>query len=356
MTNNVLVTGAGGYIGGSIAANFLSSSSPVLQKAHITAAVRSLEHVAAWAKLGVDAVQVDLSDENAVTQTVLQHEVNIVIHTASAMNWNLAKNLITALGKRKETSGQQTYFIHTSGTGAFYPNTGWPAGDFSDTDDVFGTEKRLADSFPIRQTDVNVVDYSKALGVLSYIIVPTITYGKGTGPWNQLSVIFPPYVSAALAHKAVYKFPENTKISGVHISDLTGLYGLVLEAILQGKQIEHGEKGYYFGIAHPLHWHDLAKHLALALKARGLVTSDETRIWSSAEEAAEPLGVPAAFVQALWNSGENIITHNEERIGWKPIWTTEKFYARIDDEIDAVVELGKAKSSLIDSLHAAARG
>lgn len=53
---------------------------------------------------------------------------------------------------------------------------------------------------------------------------------------------------------------------------------------------------------------------------------------------------------------EDIVAHNEERLGWKPVWTKEKFFKRIDEEVQAVVELGKARSSLIDSLRQAARG
>lgn len=43
-----------------------------------------------------------------------------------------------------------------------------------------------------------------------------------------------------------------------------------------------------------------------------------------------------------------------QTIGWKPVWDKERFLQNINDEIDNVVELGKAKSSLIDSLHKAA--
>ena len=44
-------------------------------------------------------------------------------------------------------------------------------------------------------------------------------------------------------------------------------------------------------------------HLAVALKARNLVTDSETRIWPDYEAAAEGLGVPVQFVKPLWNSG-----------------------------------------------------
>lgn len=51
-----------------------------------------------------------------------------------------------------------------------------------------------------------------------------------------------------------------------------------------------------------------------------------------------------------------MVAHNEERLGWKPQWREEDFFEHIDDEVQSVVELGKAKSSLIDSLRQAAQG
>jgi hypothetical protein len=53
---------------------------------------------------------------------------------------------------------------------------------------------------------------------------------------------------------------------------------------------------------------------------------------------------------------ENIVAENVHKIGWKPVWTYERFLQNIDDQIQDVVDLGKAKSSLVDSLFAAVRG
>ena len=47
---------------------------------------------------------------------------------------------------------------------------------------------------------------------------------------------------------------------------------------------------------------------------------------------------------------EKIITERAFNIGWKPAWNKERFLQNIDDEVAAVVELRKAKSSLVDSL------
>lgn len=126
--------------------------------------------------------------------------------------------------------------------------------------------------------------------------------------------------------------------------------------IITGDPPSSGEKGYYFALAHSLTWHEFASRLAASLHTRGLVASEEVKVWSSDDEAAEALGVPAMFVGALWNSCDNFTAHNEERLGWKPVWKREEFYEKFDDEVGSVVELGTAKSSLIESLRKAASG
>jgi hypothetical protein len=52
----------------------------------------------------------------------------------------------------------------------------------------------------------------------------------------------------------------------------------------------------------------------------------------------------------------DIIAEIPHSIGWKPVWNKERFLQSVDDEVKAVVDLGKAKSSLVDSLLTAAMG
>lgn len=92
--------------------------------------------------------------------------------------------------------------------------------------------------------------------------------------------------------------------AGVHISDLTKLFGLIVKNILQGTGdvIPNGTKGYYVAIAHEMSRWETLDRLAAAMKARGLVSSSETQVWKSDEEAAEATGVPAMFVDIFFNS------------------------------------------------------
>ncbi|RDW59919.1 hypothetical protein BP6252_13006 [Coleophoma cylindrospora] len=356
MSSNILITGAAGYIGGSLVADFLARNSPLIKKDQIHAAVRSDEQAEALSKLGIHVLQLDLTNEDAVVESVLRHNISIVVHTASSLDVSLALPLVTALGRQREVSGADTFFIHTSGLSAFYERTGWPSGRMSDAGPVFETERQFADSYPLRKTDVTVIEHAKEKGVTSFIVVPSTVYGKGSGAWNQLSVVLPIYVQGCISNKSVYKFPQNMTVSGVHISDMTALYTTIIEKVIQKETPPSGTEGYYFALAHDISWWELLDHLAKALHARGLVTESKTQVWPSDEAAAEALGIPVQYVQILWNSGDNLTTKNTYKLGWKPQWNKERFLQHLDDEIEAVQELGMAKSSLIASLFQSAKG
>ena len=84
---------------------------------------------------------------------------------------------------------------------------------------------------------------------------------------------------------------------------MTALYGRIVERILRNETPPSGTEGYYIALANDLSWWEVIERLTAALKARGLVTETEIPTWPSYEVAAQALGVPAPFVQPLWDAG-----------------------------------------------------
>ncbi|KAF5990295.1 hypothetical protein FBULB1_122 [Fusarium bulbicola] len=352
MPRNILIIGAAGYIGGSIVADLLSKH-PEITKNQVFAAVRTDKQAKALSVHGINVLKLDLSDEHAVVNEISSHKISVVVHAANSIDPGLILPLINGLAKQKEATGKPTYFIHTSGLSAFYANSGWPRTINTDTDAVFQTEKEFADSYPVRKTDVTVIEHAQDQGVTPFIVVPSIVYGRGTGPWNQLSVVIPGLIRASLKLQKAYKFDENISLQAVQISDLTALYCQIIHAALNREEIPSGKEGYYFAVAHDLDMWEFQDHLAAAMKARGLVTSDKPEVYPSDEFAAEAIDVPVEFLSILYKSGGHFTATRPQSIGWKPKWNKERFLKNVDAEIGGVVELGKAKSSLVDSLFAA---
>ncbi|KAF2718890.1 hypothetical protein K431DRAFT_322086 [Polychaeton citri CBS 116435] len=267
MSLNILVTGAAGYI--------------------------SLEQAQGLAALGADVVQLDLHDKETVVDCLMSRKVNVVIHCASSTDPRSVLNLIDELSKQKMRCRKETFFLHK----------------LKDTSPVFETENLLADSFAIRKTDVSFIEHAKVQGVVGFTIVPSCVYGKGSGKWNQLSVVLPAYVKPSIAQGAVYRFKEDTRVSGVHVSDMSALYRQIVQKVSQNEPIPSGDEGYYLALAHNLEWSKVSHQLAEALFTRGLIKNLKVKIWPNEESAAKALAVPTKFVQPLWNAGHFTIVN-----------------------------------------------
>ncbi|KAI3329397.1 NAD(P)-binding protein [Xylariaceae sp. AK1471] len=349
MSSNVLITGAAGYIGGSVVAALLSKNAPVPTK-NLFAAVRTEEQVHVLQPLGIKALQVDLLNEQAVVEAVLQNEIDIVIHTASSIDTRLTTHLIKALGKRREVTGKDTYHIHSSVTTGYSKEGGWPYGSIKDADPVYKMEKELNDGFPIRTVNTNIIELAKAQGVTNLIVVVPFVYGTGAGQWKKLSQNIPAAVKASIALKQVYKFDQDSNFVAVHISDLADYYVLILKKIVQGEKLPSGEEGYYFAVAHEVGWLDIAQGLSNALYARGLVTEPSVKTWPSDDMAAEALDLPRPYVRLMHTARVTIDYENRYPLGWQPSWDKQRLLASMDEEVNATLQHDKGRTSLFDAL------
>ncbi|KAL5433416.1 hypothetical protein PMIN06_011725, partial [Paraphaeosphaeria minitans] len=56
------------------------------------------------------------------------------------------------------------------------PRIGWHSGKLQGpVHEIFETEKRLADSYSVRKTDITVIEHAQARDVTSFIVVPCLT-------------------------------------------------------------------------------------------------------------------------------------------------------------------------------------
>ncbi|KAI9898773.1 hypothetical protein N3K66_007133 [Trichothecium roseum] len=322
MSTNILVTGAAGYIGGSVVASFAAQRDGPLSKATIHAAVRSDEQAESLSALAaVKVLQADLYDGEAMEKYVVEN-------------------------KSTKTSGGST----------FDTLTGWPYGDVKDTDAIFKMEKELGEGYAQRKTDVAAVEQSQAHGVKTVIVMPVNIYGRGSGTWNRMSLHIPGYIRAAVKHRRVYKFADSRVSPLVHIDELSDFYVRLASAILRGdgdeaeKTVGVGEDGFVFVQSHRTPWWDILDALAGAMHARGLVDEPRVATWPSPEVMTEALEVPAAYAYSIWNSEAFIQGVKAKRLGWEPTWSTERLLANLDAEIDAALDPDANKTSLIRSI------
>ncbi|KAI0164988.1 hypothetical protein GGR57DRAFT_220357 [Xylariaceae sp. FL1272] len=351
MVSNILITGAAGYIGGSLVAALADRELLLISRSSIFAVARSKEQTQSLSPLGVNALNFDVLDEHAVADAVLENEIDIVVHTAGSIDPSMAIYLIKALGKRRKVTGKPVFHIHSSVTTGFSKGGGWPYGTVKDNDPIYKLEKELNDDFPIRKTDIILIETAEAQGVTNFILPIPLVYGAGNGPWKRLSQQIPAAIRSGIATSLVHKFDEDSVNVAIHVNDLTQYYISLVAKILQGEKLPSGEHGYYFPIAHTISWWKTADRIAEVLHARGLATQSKACLWSSEDAASESLQLPRAFVRLMYTCVVDVDYDNGYPLGWKPVWNEEKFYDNLANEVDATLKYDdKGESTLFDVL------
>ncbi|KAH7305843.1 hypothetical protein B0I35DRAFT_443369 [Stachybotrys elegans] len=353
MVQNILITGAGGYIGGNVLNDLSARKDGAFKDVKIIASVRQAAQVDQFTKLGFNAVQLDATDTRAVEDVVLKHEIDIVIHTAGGIEQTQVVNLIHALGARQKSLGEasKTYFIHAGVVTLFTPENGWPYGRATDADtDIFEKLKKLDDQHPIRITALKILEEGQKHNVQTLNIGIPLVYGTGTGPGRKISVNIPAMIRASKDARQVFKFETDARPPVAHIQDLSDLYVLLIEKILQGETPPQGEQGYYFAVAHQFSYWDLLSGLAKSLHQLGLVDDETVKTWPSWEAGADALGFPRAFIKGIAGSEGEMIAVKPFQLGWKPKWDEKRFLESIDEEIAAAEKFDTGKTSIFEVL------
>jgi nucleoside-diphosphate-sugar epimerase len=210
----VFVTGATGYIGGSVAECLIASGYQVV------GLVRSAESIPLLKDRGIESALGALDDPEIVTNAA--HEADAVIHAASADHPGAVVTLIAAL----ERSGKT--LICTTGSGIVADSAD---GEYAGS--VVYTEDSYFEPVPFRRPRVamNRLVREAAIdkGIRSVVICPSMIYGKGRGLQPDSDQIPKIIALSKQVGAGVYFGKGLNRYSNVHIDDLVDLYLLALE-------------------------------------------------------------------------------------------------------------------------------
>lgn len=281
----VFITGAAGYIGGSIAERLVQAGT------NVRGLVRNKDRAASLLKRGIEPVIGDLDDSD-----LLVHEAahaDGVINAASADHAGSVQALVKGL------AGSSKPLLHTSGASIIGDDV---RGSIK-TESIFDENTPLvvqALKQPRRDIDLMVLG-AAAQGVRSIVICPSLIYGQGVG-LNPHSVQIPFLAGNALQKNAVQIVGAGLNTwSNVHIDDLVDLYLLSLTQAPAGSFYfaSNGEASFK-DIAHAL-----AKRLGLAVESL------------KPETAAQLWGVARAYYSFGSNSRVRSVRARQE-LGWMP--------------------------------------
>jgi len=345
----LLITGATGYIGGSVLSTILKSNENVIRKLEVSALVRGEDKAASLSSLGVRPILFkDLDDLDVIRTAASEHDV--VIHTASGFHTASAKALILGLAERKRQTGKDVYYIHTSGTSNLgdRPITGQYTESriFSDKENIYAYMKHResVEAYPQRTTDLAVVDTGRDAGVKTYIIMSPTIYGLGSGSFNVQSIQIPIMIRAAIKSRQAIVIGDGGAVwNHVHIDDLTKLYELILAKVAAGEDIPSGEKGIYFSETGENTWLELSEGVAKAGYMLGVLDSTDVRSVSLEEGAENWAGGNAQIAELGFASNSRTKAELGRELGWKPRKTKADLEQSFVDEFKAILESQKAQ-------------
>ncbi|SDT53507.1 Nucleoside-diphosphate-sugar epimerase [Pseudomonas sp. Z003-0.4C(8344-21)] len=226
---NVFVTGAAGFIGGSIATGLVQAGHQV------TGLVRSAEQADELKALGINAVIGTLDDQALLAERA--RAADAVINAASSDHRGAVEALLDAL------RGSNKVFLHTSGSSIVGDASGGKSSD------VIYYEDNLPEPTVDKAARVaidNLVLAAAKDGVNSAVICNTLIYGHSLGVKRD-SVQLPRLLKQARKSGVVRHVGTGQNIwSNVHIEDVVALYVLALSKNVPGTFyfVESGEASF----------------------------------------------------------------------------------------------------------------
>jgi nucleoside-diphosphate-sugar epimerase len=280
----VFVTGAAGFIGGSIAAGLVKAGHEVI------GLVRKPEQLEEVKKIGVTGILGTLNDRDLLIAQA--QAADAVINAASSDNRAAVEAFVDAL------AGSGKVFLHTSGSSIVGDASGGEG-----TDKIY-YEDNLPEPTPDKAARVgidNLVLDAANKGVRSAVLCNTLIYGHGALPRD--SVQLPRLLKQARKSGIVRHVGPGRNIwSNVHIDDVVDLYLLALEKTEAG--------AFYFVESGEAAFRDMSAAIAKALNLGA------AQDWPL-EQAKEEWG----YEMASYGLGSNSRVRGErarKKLGWQP--------------------------------------
>jgi nucleoside-diphosphate-sugar epimerase len=278
----IFITGATGYIGGSIATRLIERGDQVIGLA------RSAEAADALKRRGIEPAAGDLAAYTPVVEAA--GRADAVINAANSDNPFVVHALLDGL------KGSGKTLIQTSGSsvvGAY--DNGEPSERILDEDTPFTPQPEKAGRVAI---DHSVLG---AKGICGVVIRPTLIYGRGIGV-AATSIQLPKLID--IARKAGvpgHVGPGLNIWSNVHIADVVDLFLLALDKAEPGSLFyaENGEASF--------------KSVAQSI-GRMLGLGERTKSWTIGE-AVDVLG-PSAYLS--FGSNSRVRGKRSRALGWAP--------------------------------------
>jgi len=332
----IFLTGATGYIGGSVLERLLDL--PDAHTFEITVLIRSPEKAEKFKKFGVNSVVGSFNDAKLLED--LTAAADVVFDTVDADMLDAAKIMLRGSKRRFQETGKPVIFIHTSGTGLFVDKAAGLRSTDTIWDDANSDQlEQLSPSAPHRDVDLEILQADKEGYVKGYLIAPSTIYGMASGKFvdaglqNKHSIQIPALVVASLGRGTAGMVGKGLNVwPNVHVDDVADLYIILFNAIRANPdKVGHGRDGYYFGVNGEHTMYDVGKEVGRALVALGKSSSDEPTTFTK-EDLDKYFGGSDYL-----GTNSRAVPNRSKSIGWAPKKTTKDFLGTIKEEVEEII-------------------
>lgn len=333
----IFVTGATGYIGGSVLSALLSH--PRAESFQITVLTRSAEKVELFNSVGVVAVVGSNQDLEKLTEHA--RDSDVVFACADADDLQAVKAILLGLKKRYDETNKVPILIHTSGTGILIDDA---AGNYA-TDKIYSDLdipmiESLPKTQPHREVDIEIVAAGETGYVRTYIILPSTIYGIADtslvklGIQNPYSIQIPGLIKASIKRKQGGVVGKGLNLwPNIHINDIATLYITVFDAAMKGPGgAGHGREGFYFGANGEHRVGRISEIIAELLYEMKVGKSPEPTVFTE-EELQKYFGGP------YLGSNSRVRAERAKLIGWNPVHAIDSLWASLKPETEAVAQI-----------------
>ncbi|KAF7316453.1 hypothetical protein MIND_00164300 [Mycena indigotica] len=350
----VLVTGATGYIGGSVLDRFLAR--PDADNFEFTVLVRDPKKAEKFKTLGVDAVVGSHSD--APLMAKLSSEADVVIATVHCFRKSVVLSLhISRLTATISSRPMQRWpdsrtdskkleyrpFLsirRVSGTGVIAEDSkGLSASELIYDDADAAQMASIPDTAIHRNVDLAITNADAEGYIKSYIILPSTIYGLASGRFvdaglqSAHSQQIPALIKSSLDRGHAGMVGEGKNLwPNVEIHELSELYSVLWDAIVSNSGLGHGREGYFFGASGEHSLYEVGKAIGEVLVALG--KSDDPAPTTFTKPELDKYFGGADY---LGSNSRCHATHSRS-IGWKPVKSTSDMLASIQLEIEAILK------------------
>lgn len=242
--SKILITGATGYVGGTVLSQLIASTAPKIQGLSFDLLIRD----EAQAKLlkdtygsRVNTIQwKGLDDVPFIEDTASSYD--IVINTGSGFIPEGAVAFVKGLARRVNAGKPAPWMLHISGctnladcplTRPPVPVREWD--DEADGSQIIDHMKKLdeADPYSQRTTEIKVLETAAELGVQAISVNAPCIFGEGTGLFNKQGLVIPLIMMYVIQHGYGWKLNETANFDWVHVLDLADIYVLLVQTILE---------------------------------------------------------------------------------------------------------------------------